>query len=67
MYSMKKQYGKPKLTSYGNVEAITQFFGSSSQSDFLFFPGNSNPVTDASGNPITSEGSSDGVIKPNAT
>jgi len=44
---MKKVYGQPQLTVHGNVEAITQFGGSSSRKDVLLFNGNvvSDPNT----------------------
>ncbi|MBE9052602.1 lasso peptide [Nostocales cyanobacterium LEGE 11386] len=61
---MKKQYKKPSLKTHGNVEEITQFFGTASQNDFLFFAGSSSPIS-VNGNPITgSVGSSDGFLIP---
>ncbi|MBW4557538.1 MAG: lasso peptide [Trichormus sp. ATA11-4-KO1] len=60
---MKKQYSTPTLKTHGNVEEITQFFGASSQNDFLFFAGNNSPIS-APGGPITGGGSIDGVINP---
>jgi hypothetical protein len=60
---MKKQYTVPKLTSHGNVEAITEFFGQSDKNDFLFFSGSSSPAT-SNGVTVTGDGSIDGVIIP---
>ncbi|WP_414565659.1 MULTISPECIES: lasso peptide [unclassified Anabaena] len=36
---MKKQYNAPKMSTHGNVEAITQAFGASSATDTIFFNG----------------------------
>jgi hypothetical protein len=36
---MKKQYNAPKMSTHGNVEAITQAFGASSANDTIFFNG----------------------------
>lgn len=44
---MKKQYSAPKMTTHGNVEAITQAIGPSSQTDTIFF--NGNPLTNGTG------------------
>ena len=36
---MKIKYEAPKLTVHGTVEDMTQFFGSSTATDTLFFAG----------------------------
>jgi hypothetical protein len=60
---MKKQYNTPSLTIHGSVEAITEFAGSGSRRDFLFFNGQAvttnNPVT---GQPIVTRGNKDAFI-----
>ncbi|MEA5507535.1 lasso peptide [Halotia wernerae UHCC 0503] len=57
---MKKQYSTPTLTTHGNVEEITQLFGSSKSTDFLFF----NGANVTSANSVAGEGSMDGIIIP---
>lgn len=59
---MKKQYSTPTLTTHGNVEEITQLFGTKSKSDFLFFNGAN--VTSTTEGSVTGEGSIDGIIVP---
>jgi hypothetical protein len=54
-----KSYNAPQLTTHGNVEAITQAFGSKTKSDKVFIGGSN--VTSV----ITAQGSTDGIIVPN--
>jgi hypothetical protein len=57
---MKTAYNAPQLTVHGNVEEITQAFGSSPKQD-SFYAGQSN----AQGVPVGhATGSIDGVIVP---
>lgn len=51
---MKKQYNAPKMSTHGNVEAITQAFGASSAEDTIIFGGRAFEAT----------GSIDGVVIP---
>ncbi|WP_414544526.1 lasso peptide [Nostoc sp. CCY0012] len=51
---MKKQYNAPKMSNYGNVEAITQGFGASSETDTIFFNGST----------FNGTGSIDGEVVP---
>jgi hypothetical protein len=54
-----KSYNAPQLTAHGNVEAITQAFGSKTKDD-KYFVGGSN----VSGPSIAAQGSVDGIIVP---
>jgi hypothetical protein len=53
-----KTYSTPQLTVHGNVEAITQAFGSKTTADKVFIGGSN--VTGL----IVSQGSVDGIIVP---
>jgi hypothetical protein len=53
-----KTYTTPQLTAHGNVEAITQAFGSKTTADKVFIGGSN--VTSV----ITAQGSTDGIIVP---
>ena len=55
---MKKAYTSPKLMVHGDVQEITQAFGSTTVGDVVFI-GGSNVPTD-----IGSTGSTDGIIMP---
>ncbi|NJO62451.1 MAG: lasso peptide [Richelia sp. RM2_1_2] len=56
---MKKAYNAPKLTTHGNIESITQAFGTSGAEDTVQF----NGVTLA-GSLFGASGSQDGVVIP---
>jgi hypothetical protein len=54
-----KNYTAPQLTIHGNVETITQAFGSQTKADKVLIGGSNVP------NVINSQGSVDGIIVPN--
>ncbi len=54
-----KNYNAPQLTIHGNVEAITQAFGSQTKADMVLIGGSN--VTAG----MASQGSVDGIIVPN--
>jgi hypothetical protein len=56
---MKKAYNAPKLTNHGNVEEITQAFGSSGAEDVVRVGNTSFP-----GQSFGLSGSQNGVIVP---
>ncbi|MGG6296559.1 lasso peptide [Leptolyngbya sp. AN02str] len=53
---MKKAYTAPKLTNHGNVESLTQAFGSSPAADVVYIGGSNVPTN------VGSTGSVDGII-----
>ncbi|ARV58399.1 hypothetical protein BZZ01_06890 [Nostocales cyanobacterium HT-58-2] len=65
---MKKTYNAPKLTNHGNVEEITQLFGSGSRNDFFIFTAPPNGINVQPNQPVPATyGSQDGVLSPSPT
>ncbi|MCU0527695.1 MAG: lasso peptide [Elainella sp. Prado103] len=56
---MKKTYSAPQLIVHGNVEQLTQAFGSSSQEDTFYYTNNKGQTMG-----FPAEGSVDGVVVP---